>query len=426
MTNQAASQSDTLNPLKSSLKLDVPRIQRRTLIVLIVSQIFGTIGVGVAPSIGILLAGEVTDSEAWAGLARVAGTLGTATMGIPLGSLAARRGRRVALTTGWSIAAVGGMILIAAAQWSLAVPLFIGLFLFGAGSAVTLQARFAATDLATPANKARSLSLVVWMATIGMVLGPNLGVPGEFVGELTGLTVYASAFLIAVAFSTIAALVVFFFLRPDPMLVSDELSNSRGSSTAKKKGAIAGIISEIRSNRPARVAVVAIVVAQIVMVSVMTMTPVHVMHEGGSLNLVGITISLHILGMYALAPVVGLLTDRHGNRLTMAIGAVILLISLVIGVFWATDMTWAVIALILLGVGWSFVNVSASALFAKVVSSETRASSQGGVDALAHLFGATAAFASGPLMALTSFSALSLAGILFLVPLAVVLAKPIR
>ncbi|MFZ1382223.1 MAG: MFS transporter [Scrofimicrobium sp.] len=426
MTDQATT-DNSLGTQQSPSKLDMAGIQKRTLLVLIISQIFGTIGVGVAPSIGILLAGEATDSEAWAGLARVAGILGAATMGIPLGDLAARRGRRVALTTGWVIATVGGLILIAAAQWSLTIPLFIGLFLFGAGSAVTLQARFAATDLATPSNKAKSLSLVVWMATIGMVLGPNLGVPGEWVSRSTGLSVYASAFLIAVVFSTIAALVVFFFLRPDPLLVADEVSNVKTSAIpSKSKGAIKSIVAEMKKNRPARVAVIAIIVAQIVMVSVMTMTPVHVMHEGGSLTLVGITISLHILGMYALAPIVGTLTDRYGNRMTMTTGGLILLLSLLIGIFWAEDMTWVMIALILLGVGWSFVNVSASALFAKVVSPETRASSQGGVDALANLFGATAAFASGPLMALTSFSALSMVGILFLVPLAIVLAKRIR
>ena len=119
---------------------DVSDIQRRTLIVLAMMQIIGTVGVGVAPTIGVLLATEVTDNEAWAGLARTASTLGAALMGMPLGNLAARRGRRVALSLGWWIAAVGGAFLVAAAQWSLVVPMFIGLTLIGSGSAVVLQA----------------------------------------------------------------------------------------------------------------------------------------------------------------------------------------------------------------------------------------------------------------------------------------------
>ncbi len=416
----------TATTRESHPNLDVPHIQRHTLAVLIISQIVGTIGIGVAPTIGILLAGEVTSSEAWAGLARVASTLGTASMGIPLGNLAARRGRRFALSTGWAIATVGGLILVAAAQWNLVVPLFAGLFLFGAGAAVTLQARFAATDLATPANKARSLSLVVWMSTIGMVLGPNLGAPGELVSRHTGLTPYASAFAIAVVFSTAAALLILVFLRPDPMLVSRQLeATERTTSPARARGALKVIFAEMRRNPSVRLAVVAIIVAQVVMVSIMTMTPVHVVHQGGSVTLVGITISLHVVGMYALAPVVGWLTDRLGNRFTIAVGVLILLASLAIGMIWPENMTGVVAALILLGLGWSFVNVSGSALFSRAVPSHARASAQGGVDALSNLFGATAAFASGPLMALTSFSMLSLAGVVFLIPLVALLLRPL-
>ena len=164
--------------LSSDARPDPLCLQRRTLRVLVLMQIIGTVGVGVAPSIGVLLAGQVTDSEAWAGLARTASTLGAALLGLPLGNLAARRGRRIALATGWWTAAAGAAILVAAAQWSLVVPLFVGLLLIGAGSAVSLQARFAATDLAAPHHKGRSLALVVWVGTIGSVLGPNLGVPG--------------------------------------------------------------------------------------------------------------------------------------------------------------------------------------------------------------------------------------------------------
>lgn len=161
-------------------------VQRRTLIVLVIMQVVGTVGVGVAPSIGILLASEVTDNEAWAGLARTASTLGAALFGLPLGNLAARLGRRFALAIGWWVAAVGSAILVAAAQGNMVGPLFIGLLLIGAGSAAALQSRFAATDLAEPQHKARSLALVVWVGTLGSVLGPNLGAPGRSSGLRPG------------------------------------------------------------------------------------------------------------------------------------------------------------------------------------------------------------------------------------------------
>lgn len=402
------------------------RVQRRTMIVLVISQIVGTVGVGVAPSIGVLLAGEVTQNEAWAGLARTASTLGAALLGLPLGTLAARRGRRFALTTGWWLAAIGAGILVFAAQWSLVVPLFIGLLLIGSGSAVSLQSRFAATDLAEPRHKARSLALIVWVGTLGSVLGPNLGAPGAIIGNATGLTVYASAFLIAAVCLALAGFVVFIILRPDPLLMLTASTEAANPTTGvRKRGRIAAIFSEIRTNKPARIAVIAILTAQIVMVSIMTMTPVHMVHQGGSVNLVGITISLHVLGMYALAPIVGALTDRLGHRFTIWVGIGIFLLSLIFGAVWPDDTGWIIASLILLGVGWSFVNVAGSALFAATVSNEVRASSQGGVDALANLCGATAAFAAGPLLAVSNFATLSIIAIVVLVPLALFVVRRI-
>ncbi|MGY5764409.1 MFS transporter [Brachybacterium sp. DNPG3] len=422
------------------------RVQQRTMIVLVVMQIIGTIGVGVAPSIGILIAGEITQDEAWAGLARTASTLGAAVMGIPLGALAARRGRRVALSSGWWTAAAGSALLVLAAQRSLIVPLFIGLFLMGAGLAVSLQARFAATDLAEPRQHGRSLALVVWVGTIGSVLGPNLAVPGRLVSSATGLGLYASAFLIAAACMAIAGLVSFALLRPDPLLTAqrDAASSAAGpadgaaagsadGATAgavagrsaappaggRRAGALARTFAELRRNHAARYAVVAIVSAQIVMVSIMTMTPVHITHQGGSVEIVGLTISLHIIGMYAFAPLVGQLVDRLGHRATILIGLLILLVSLLLGAARSDGTGWIIASLILLGLGWSFVNVAGSALFSAVVSAESRAASQGGVDALSNLCGATAAFAAGPLLAATSFPLLSVLAIVALVPLAV-------
>lgn len=405
---------------------NLARIQRRTLVILVVSQIVGTVGVGVAPSIGVLLAGEVTENEAWAGLARTASTLGAALFALPLGTLAARFGRRFALSLGWWIGGLGAAIIVVAAQWSLPVPLFIGLLLIGSGSAVSLQSRFAATDLAAPHHKARSLALIVWVGTIGSVLGPNLGAPGEIVGEATGLTVFASAFLIAATCLALAGFVVFAALRPDPLLVSEAQATSAQKASTKQGGRkLALVLAEIRTNRQARVAVIAILTAQIVMVSIMTMTPVHIVHQGGSVNLVGITISLHILGMYALAPLVGWLTDRYTHYFTIRSGIGILLASLVFGAAWPDSTGWIIASLILLGVGWSFVNVAGSALFASTVSNDIRASSQGGVDALANLCGATAAFLAGPLLAVSSFSALSLLAMVVLIPLAALVIHPL-
>ncbi|PSK66613.1 hypothetical protein B0E53_01413 [Micromonospora sp. MH33] len=402
---------------------DVESVQKRTMTVLVIAQIIGTVGVGVAPSIGVLLAGQVTDNEAWAGLARTASTLGAALLGLPLGDLAARRGRRIALATGWWTAAGGGALLVAAAQWSLVVPLFVGLLLIGVGLAVSLQSRFAVTDLAKPQRKARSLALVVWVGTLGSVLGPNLGAPGELIGAATGLTVFASAFLIAAICLALAGAVVFVWLRPDPLLLlKRSATTDSAAATGKRPGRIRQVFAELRTNRQARVALAAVLTAQIVMVAIMTMTPVHVAQHGGSVTIIGLTISLHVAGMYAPSPLVGVMADRFGHRSAISTGIGIFAASLLISAVRPDDTGTIIVSLILLGVGWSFVSVAGSALFSSVVSTETRASAQGGVDALSNLCGATAAFLAGPLLAATNYSLLSILAIIALVPLALLMA----
>ncbi|WP_342023014.1 MFS transporter [Arthrobacter citreus] len=421
-------QQPARDPLPAAAPEPLALVQRRTMRVLVIMQIIGTVGVGVAPSIGVLLAGEVTQNEAWAGLARTASTLGAALLGLPLGNLAARRGRRVALASGWWTAAAGAAILVAAAQWSLVVPLFIGLLLIGAGSAVSLQARFAATDLAEPHHKGRSLALVVWVGTIGSVLGPNLGVPGEILHRATGLSVFAGAFLVAAVCLGLAGVVVFLRLRPDPLLILQATTASTPALSpmepgGKKRAPVHRILAELRTNPPARFAMIAILSAQVVMVSIMTMTPVHIAHQGGSISIIGITISLHIAGMYALAPLVGFIVDRYGHRPSIGAGLLIFLASASIGASRPSDTGWIMVSLFLLGVGWSFINLAGSALFSRVVSAETRASSQGGVDALANLCGAVAAFAAGPLLAASSFPVLSVLATAVLLPLAVLTVR---
>ncbi|HEY4322318.1 MAG TPA: MFS transporter, partial [Gemmatimonadales bacterium] len=349
---------------------ETPRLQRRTLVVLVISQIVGTVGIGVAPTIGVLLAEEVTSSPAWSGLARVASTLGAAVLGLPLGAIAARWGRRRALTLGWLTASIGAFIVVYAAQNLSVVALFPGLLLVGAGSAVSLQSRFAATDLAAPHHRARALALVVWVGTVGSVLGPNLGVPGTWISHATGLTVFASGFLIAGTFLLLGGIVVLLALRPDPLLVA------RGQGwtqpTGRRRGGVRLLGLELRTNPRVRLAVLAIVTAQIVMVSIMTMSPVHIADDGGTITIIGITISLHVAGMYGLAPVVGILVDRAGHRVAIILGICILAIALVTAAIGSGTTGGMIAALLLLGIGWSFTNVAGSALFASTVADETR------------------------------------------------------
>jgi MFS family permease len=240
---------------------------------------------------------------------------------------------------------------------------------------------------------------------------------------MTGLTVFASAYLIAAICLALAGLIVVIWPRPDPLLLLERDAHvSIGASPGKQQGRIRQVVGELRGNRLARVAMIALLTAQVVMAGIMTITPVHIAHQGGSITIIGITISLHVAGMYALAPLVGLIADRFGYRITISGGIAIFLASLVIGAARADDTGWIVVSLILLGVGWSFVNVAGSALFSAVVPPAARAASQGGVDALSNLGGATAALVAGPLLFISSFSFLSILAIVALIPLTLLMA----
>ena len=122
-------------------------------------------GIAVAGSFpaGALLAVSLTDSEAFAGLVQTAGVLGAAIFALPLARIALTKGRRPALASGYGMGIIGAILVILGAVTSLIAVVLVGSLFVGVASAASLQARYAATDLATPQNRARSLSYVVWI-----------------------------------------------------------------------------------------------------------------------------------------------------------------------------------------------------------------------------------------------------------------------
>lgn len=404
--------------------------QRRILWVLALTQVFGTIGVGAAPSIGVLLASEVTQNEALAGIARTASTFGAALFGVPLAQLAARTSRRTALTTGWATATLGAIILAWAASGTSMILVALGLLLMGAGSAAALQARFAATDHAVDANRGSALSFIVWVSTIGSVLGPNIGTPAAALASSLGTTLYSAAFALAALALGIATLLVFALL-PGTKDATPGLAGAgqgAGASGQPKPslGAKVGAFTrEIAGNRQARYAAISLLGAHMVMVSVMTMTPVHMNHQGSGIEIIGLTISLHVLGMYGLSPLMGLGADRLGERTIILLGTGLLVLAIALGALGPHSTPAMVASLILLGVGWSATFVAASALFAASLPAESRTRAAGGLDSLTNLGAATAALASGFIMAATSFPTLACIAALALVP-SLVLTRPLR
>ena len=380
---------------------DLESLQRRVRRILILGQVMAGLGMGATLSMGAILASRLSGSEAWSGMAATMSTLGAALAAVPLARLAGRSGRRISLFTGALLASSGAVITIVSTMVEFFPLLLVGLALIGVGTAVNLQSRFAATDLANDRTRSRDLSLVVWATTVGAVSGPNLITPGEAVGSFLSLPELAGPFVFTLAAQTLAAVVYFVGLRPDPLLLARELARNPNSAGAKSLG------PSVDNVVVARTAIISIALSHATMVAVMAMTPVHLVNHGASLAIVGFTISLHIAGMYALAPVFGILSDRIGRIPTILVGQVILLASLMFTGFGSENETAVVIGLILLGLGWSAATVAGSTLLSESTIIEKRAARQGISDLVMSGSGAAGGALAGVVLAFLGYSGLS-------------------
>lgn len=366
------------------------------------AQIMSGLGYASTVGAGSLLVATIADSEALAGLAQTFGVLGAAAMALPLANLTRRGGRRLALSSGYAIGAVGAVFAVLGGMNRLVPVLLLGTFLLGAASASGYQARYAATDLAGNHDRARSLSLVVWASTIGSVLGPNLMAPFGEIAANYGLPKLTGPYVFAALTLAIGALIVRLRLKPDPYLTS--ISNTAEEFVKPTKVPTKEVFAHIKSEPKALLGLLAIAIGHIIMVSVMVMTPVHMAHVDVSLRIIGLVISVHIAGMYAFSPIVGILSDRWGRPRVIQIGGLILLASAVIaGTAPAHDHVQLGIGLFLLGLGWSCTLVAGSTLLSESVATHYRAPAQGTSDLIMNLSGAIGGAIAGIIIATLSY-----------------------
>lgn len=387
------------------------KLQTRTVRILATGQVLGGFGLGSVLSIGALLAEKLSGSAAWSGSAATFSTLGAASIAIPLARLANARGRRVALATGASIAISGAGLVITAAAIGQFWLLLVALLMLGAGSATSLQARFAATDLPSNKTAGRDLSLVVWATTVGAVIGPNLFGPGEIIGNALNMPMYTGPFLFTICAQVLSSTVFWFGLRPDPLLTAKQIDQEAVGRTTGKTSFKAAF-AVLRSNNRAAYAVTAIALSHMVMVSVMSMTPVHMKSHGADLVLVGFTISFHIAGMYAFSPIFGWLADRLGSIKTVVLGQLIYVAALTTAGFGSEDHNLVVLGLFLLGLGWSAATVAGSALLSSSLSTDEKATVQGVSDSLMSLSGALGGALAGSILTAFAFVGLNLAALI--------------
>lgn len=385
------------------------KLYKRSLLIVVLSQIFGGAGLAAGVTVGALLAQEMMGTESFAGVPAALLTLGSAAAALLVGRLSEHYGRRVGLAAGFFAGGIGALgVILAAVNHSIAL-LFISLLVYGAGTATNLQARYAGTDLAKPNQRAKAISTAMVSTTLGAVAGPMLVEVTGHLATSMGVPALAGPFILGAAAFILAGMVFFLFLRPDPYIVAKLVfkSQSEGQSEGTDKG------TKVQNNmsRGLIVGATVMILTQVVMVAIMTMTPIHMKHHGHSLGDVGLVIGIHVGSMYLPSLITGVLVDKIGRTaMSIASGCVLLLAGLAAAAAPPDSMLVLVVALSLLGIGWNLGLISGTAIIVDATDPTTRAKTQGTIDVLIALAGASGGALSGMVVAHSSYATLSLAG----------------
>ncbi len=384
---------------------DIASIQRRTVRVLMAGVIPAGMGTSGAYAAAAVLAKDLTGSGALAGIAAAGYGVGSALATVPLARHMAHRGRRSGLVRGWILAGSGAAIAAGAAVLSFYPLLLIGTVCIGVGNATTLTARYAGSDLAGESTRASAIGLIVWASAFGSVFGPTVGLgPAGRVSTWVGLPELAGPYLLSMLVLGTSAAFVGRWLRPDPLVVAGGINPDRKVSRPPLRQSF----SRVWASANSRLAVLAMLVGQVVMVAVMTMTPLHMKDGDQSLQIIGLMISFHIIGMYFFAPVVGRLVDWTGPRPVIFVAGLVLFVGAElaahtdaadrVGVFWG---------LFLIGLGWSFGLIAGSSLLTQSIPISQRVEAQGAADLIMIGSGAAAGLSSGVVVQFSSYHSLS-------------------
>ena len=391
-------------------------VQRRTSRTLMASVVPTTAAMASSFAATALLAKEITGSETLATLAAGSLSLGSVFTAVPLARRMARLGRRRGLIAGWSVGAAGSLALVAAAIMSLYPLVVLGVIGVGAGQATNLATRFAAADLADEHRRARAIGMLVWASTFGAVAGPTIALgPAAAVAQALGMPELAGPFMLSTAMFLTGLIVTHLLLRPDPL----EVLGTVGAEARRPASPLA-VLRRIAAVPAARLAVLAMLTGQAVMVGVMTLTPLHMEGGGQEFKVIGWVISLHIVGMYAFSPIVGWLVDRVGPHLMIGLGGVILFLGAELASHTDPEhSTGLFVGLMMIGLGWSFGLIAGSTLLTASFGVSERVEVQGGADFMMNIGGATAGLLSGAVVEAMGFRSFShYAGLLALLLLA--------
>ncbi len=372
------------------------------------------IAVFIVSSLAVL---EITGSAVAAGLPSALAVLATAFGAVAVANLGIRWSRPMAVSIGFAVAVVGCGLALAAVAFSSLAWLLAANLAFGIGNGALQQTRYAAADSVPTDRRAWAVGLAVWGSTVGAVFGPNLLGPAEGLAETIGVDPLTVAIGIVAALFGAAMLLALLAGRWEGRVPDSAEAGPRGWTGFQ----VGPLLRDIRL----RSALAAMIGGQIAMVLVMTMTPLHIHGGGGDLVFVGLVISAHTLGMFALAPLTTRLVTMRGPTPVALAGMVVIVAAVVLAAV-APPHSGPLLALglFLLGYGWNMCFVSGSTMLVEGAPSADQTARQGAGDFLVFISGAFASLASGALLAGVGFAAMSLvAGAILVVPAAIILRE---
>lgn len=387
-------------------------IRRRILATLFTGQ--GLISASQIVTFGVLpiAAVELAGTEAAAGVPATAILIGRAIAAYPVGWLMDRVGRRLGLSIGFFLCATGAVVAGFGLGWASLAGFLLGTLVSGMGRGVSDQARFAAAEVEPAERRGKAVGLVVFAGTIGAIAGPLLLGPSAEFGVRLGVDAGVGPMLVSAALAYVALLVNFLFLRPDPMRIAQAIEATEplvGGAALPEAGRP---LRQILADWSVRLAIASLFVGQLVMTSIMVITPLHMAHSEYDAGAISWVLMAHTLGMFGLSSVTGWLNDRLGSVIMIVVGALVLALSGVIAPL-APNVPVLAVALFLLGLGWNFCFVAGSTLLADSLQQGERGSVQGASETLVSLAAGIGSLGTGLVFARGGMVSICAVGIAF-------------
>ena len=354
---------------------------------------------------------ELGRTEAVAGLPATLTLIGRAIAAFPVGWLMDKLGRRFGLSLGFLLCALGSILAALAIGWESLFGLLLGVLIAGMGRGIGEQARFAAAEVETADRRAKAIGLIVFASTIGAIVGPRLLAPSEQLALRFGWMGATGPFIVGGFLFYLAFMLTALFLRPDPMLVGRAMEAELPKSDTDNP-------TEVRPMRVifadwnVRLALISITVGQLVMTTIMVITPLHMSKLGYTTDDIGWVLMAHTLGMFGLASLTGWLIDKTSSTQVIGAGAGVLVLSALLAP--VAPNLWALsAALFLLGLGWNFCFVAGSALLSAALRAAERGRVQGASETMVSLASGIGSLSVGALFTYGGMVGISAGGLFF-------------